>query len=50
MKAFPDCPDLGRALRGLYRLPHAARRRGYIDAVDAKWTQRINDRIDDGKE
>jgi hypothetical protein len=38
---------LGRSLRALYRLPHAARGRGHIDAVDAEWTQRINDRIDD---
>ena len=37
----------GVPLRSLYRLPHAARRRGHIDAVDAKWTQRVNDRIDD---
>lgn len=40
---------LGCSLRVLYRLPHAARRRGHIDAVDAEWTQRINDRIDDDR-
>ena len=38
---------LGHSLRALYRLPHTVRRRGHINAVDAKWTQRINDRIDD---
>jgi hypothetical protein len=38
---------LGHSLRTLYRLPHTVRRRGHINAVDAKWTQGINDRIDD---
>ena len=38
---------LGHSLRTLYRLPHAVWRRGHINAVDAEWTQRINDRIDD---
>ena len=37
----------GHSLRALYRLPHTIRRRGHVDAVDAKWTQRVNDRIDD---
>jgi hypothetical protein len=37
---------LGHSLRALYRLPHAVGRRGHINAIDAKWTQRINDRID----
>src|SRR4029077_6635280 len=40
---------LGRSLRALYRLPHAARRRGHIDTIDAEWAQRIDDRIDDDR-
>ena len=40
-------PALDYPLRALYHLPHAVRRRGHINAVDAERTQRINDRIDD---
>jgi hypothetical protein len=40
---------LGHSLRALYRLPHTVRRRGHVNAVDAKWSQRINDRIDDDR-
>src|SRR5271169_5050006 len=40
---------LGRSLRALYRLPNAARRRRHIDAVDAEWTKRIDNRIDDDR-
>jgi hypothetical protein len=36
-------------LRALYCLPHAVRRRGHIDMIDAEWSQRINDRIDDDR-
>ena len=40
---------LGRSLRALYRLPHSARRCGHINAVDAEWAERINDRINDDR-
>jgi hypothetical protein len=48
-RVIPTLGRLGRSLRALYRLPHAARCCGHIDAVDAEWTQRINDRIDDDR-
>src|SRR5689334_20890137 len=40
---------LRRSLRVLDRLPHPARRRRHVDAIDAERTERINDRIDDDR-
>ena len=34
-------PALDYPLRALYHLPHAVRRRGHINAVDAERTQRM---------